>query len=89
MQGKSVALFKPMSTEFLEEFSPRGERPLGSSSCLSFFGNIVGDRVLDSRETTGHWVPSLFRFRARMHGGSLSGRRFEGWWQPAVPKQLW
>lgn len=38
MQGKGVALFKPMSTEFLEEFSPRGERPLGSSSYVSFLG---------------------------------------------------
>lgn len=77
---EKVALFKPVSDEF------QRRETFGKLLLFELFGNVVGDRVLDSRETTVHWVPSLFRWRARVHGGPLGGRSFEGWWQPAAPK---
>lgn len=55
MPGKSVALFKPMSSEF------QRRETFGKLLLFELFGNTVGDRVLDSRETTVPWVPSLFR----------------------------
>lgn len=55
MKGRSVALFKPMSNEF------QRRETFGKLLLFELLGNIVGDRVLGSRETTVHWVPSLFR----------------------------
>lgn len=55
MEGKSVALFKAMSSEL------QRRETFGKLLFFELFGNIVGDRALDSREAMMHGVPSVFR----------------------------